>query len=807
MARGESQSVDARVHDALDVCLGRLRSGDDLDTCLAGYADLADQLRPLLLLAGSLQSDTIDPPEPPSGLSAPRERLMAAARSALGTTERSSSGADAQAEQLISPATDTALDVCLARIRSGEDVARVVADFPEYETDLLPILELAGHMLSDVPVPPPPPQGLEAARQRFLSTAERLSASSQAQDEAVDAAIALALSGDAVGASEALSTEGAEELQPLAELAAQMVADRVTVPPPPSGLAMARQRFVAAADAQRAATAAAVHGTPDARAVEEGSLLDRLAALLSPARPTAMPRVAALAVAVLLAMVVGATSLSQSVEAAIPGDALYPVKRMGEEVRLALVRDDDQRQALQALLSARRDSEIEAATAAGVVADVSWQVRLDGIDGDGPDRRLLVSVLTTEDGGRAIRQVGISPDTVWLLGEAFREITDVPAGSLLGIVVRTRPSDPGGWPLAIRVELLDSPQVEIATAEHEPEDRAFTVIEREASVTPATPAPSATTIATLVPATPTRLTVATPTQTLALATMTPTTAPAVVKEATRDRAEGVLRGLLSKRVDDATWSVADIDQGGAVVTVDIRQLPASQTEDVRTGDGVDLDGRWLSPDHRKFRAEELLLHEPEAEVCIEQSATGTVEDYKPGSFLLLTDNREFLMGSISEDAVGGVAPLEIGAEVLVKYLDCRGIKKVIAITVLRGAGGPARGTGTARPPGVPYQGTVERVVEPGEFMMLGDDGHLYTVLYGPDTPITGAASEIRWQQEVGVIGWLEGSQITAQSIEVYADAPPTATPQPTATPTTGAMGPPVTPPSVPTVTLPKGETG
>ncbi len=812
--------MNDRLQEALDVCLGRLRQDGDIERCLAQYPELAHELRPLLELAGKLLAARIDPPPSPDGLARQRERLLSALASDSGAgVQGQAAGAHGSAQSSVQDTEmAVAIDRCLERIRAGESPAEAAAEYPSLERDLKPILEFAAIALAELESPPPAPHGLELGRKRFTEAVSAVRVELEDRDEAVDAIVAQAISGDQLTPftpGQGLPPAALETAAALSELAARMAAERVSAPPPPSGLARARQRFIAAADAARAHGAAREEHmgrrrrpttSASSRDLSLGAI-ERLREWLAPVRPVAIPRFAMVTVGVLLALIVSSTSLSPAVSAAIPGDALYPVKRMGESLQLLVARDEAQKEALHELFSERRDQEIDQATAAGRVTEVSWRVRLEGVDPQGETRGLSVWPLASDPGQPQRRVLEIDPDTSWRLG-AFDRIEQVPRGSILEVVVRTRPSDPSGLPLAVAVTLVEAVEpVPTPAVRERGEERAIDQAEPTAA---RTPTPAVTAASTALPASSTPAASPTPTS---QPTLVPTQPAAVVKEATKDYSRGLLRGVLDEKVDAATWLVADIDQGGAVVRVDVRELPAEQSRMPDARDGVDLEGRWLSSDHHEFAARDMVGYIPQEELCKPGTAAGTVTDYVPGSYLVLSDNREFLMSGLAKDAIGGVAPLEIGAEVVVYFVSCRNVERVDRISVVRGASGPARETGTASPPGVPYQGTVERIVEPGaRFRMLGDDGRLYTVLYDGDTPITGEAAEIRWQQEVGVYGWLEGDVITAQSIVIYADAPPTATRVPalTPTPTEAIFQVPVITPSEPTVEptveLPSGVT-
>lgn len=140
-------------------------------------------------------------------------------------------------------------------------------------------------------------------------------------------------------AGEAAEPSAVEEAE-LLSVAAQVRALEA-VPPPPGGLRRGRALFLSAGVAQ---------AQDRSRAGWPGPL-----ELL---RRGARQRLAPLTLGITLAMTVGAATTVQA-QASLPGDALYAVKRLTENVQVTIARGED-RESLQAELEARRRWEAQA---------------------------------------------------------------------------------------------------------------------------------------------------------------------------------------------------------------------------------------------------------------------------------------------------------------------------------------------------------------------------------------------------------------------------------------------------------------
>jgi len=307
MAPEKRSMGERRVHDALDLCLARMRRGEGLERCLVDFADLTEELRPLLLLARDLHTTReASIPAPPRGLEPARERFIAAARA-----QRSAARA-AAGMAIADPAEVDALDTSLARVRAGEPVDAVLAGYRAALAGHLRALIAAAVALGTTPPAPPAPGGLAAARARFLAAvaalaagvvrvytnghAPRRAAEADADiAEALDASLARLRAGERADVVLAgFPPAIADAIRPLIAAAAEVI-DLPPAPPAPRGLEPGRARFLEAAAALGAAptgTAIAAEDAPDVvgtaldavlRALAAGTALDTALASCPPA--------------------------------------------------------------------------------------------------------------------------------------------------------------------------------------------------------------------------------------------------------------------------------------------------------------------------------------------------------------------------------------------------------------------------------------------------------------------------------------------------------------------------------------------
>ncbi|MFN8499853.1 MAG: DUF5667 domain-containing protein [Anaerolineae bacterium] len=143
----------------VDLCLRRLRAGESLDACLADYPAEAAALRPLLETALILRAVSTPPVPDPARRAANRARFLS------------------QAAALSAPVPvdiGVALDACLLRLRAGEPLDGVLADYPTQADALRPLIATALTMRTVPAAPPPDPVKRAAYRERFLTLAAAL---------------------------------------------------------------------------------------------------------------------------------------------------------------------------------------------------------------------------------------------------------------------------------------------------------------------------------------------------------------------------------------------------------------------------------------------------------------------------------------------------------------------------------------------------------------------------------------------------------------------------------------------------------
>ncbi len=816
MTSGAGGTAGGRVRDALDICLSRLRRGEDLDSCVVEFPQLADELRPLLEMAQQIATSSVPPPPPPHGLRHARERFLAAAEVLAQANAEAATEGTAAIDEGRDTHLDHVLDTCLARLHGGESLAEILADHADLATHLRPLLTTAEQMLATRVTPPPPPQGLARGRERFLAVADQAQVKARAPEsqtgrarvaDALDACLSRLRGGENAADVVAEFPELTAELKPLLDSAEFMLAERVTPPPPPHGLSRTRERFLSTAKARsRAQRPVAAPTSP----------LVRLAEWFTPLQPLRVPRLVGATIAVVLFLVLTTPVLAPRVEAAIPGDPLYSVKLVAEQVRLASAFDPAQRESLEAEFSQRRAAEIERATDRGLEEEVKWSVRLLRFEHDAavdPPQRHLV-VLTLSKKGEEPKEFVLVWDesTEWSLGDEYDDIGQVPAHSRLEVRVVTRP---GREPLVTYVRLVE-PATPVEPVETTMPGATETAEPQEPTSAPTgTPLPPTAT-PTEVPPTPTIEPSVTPTPVGATPAAEPA-GPRPVKKATPDLE---LQGAVKGRPDENTWHVAPRGQDERLVEVDVSALREKEAQggaefpakvdEVKVDDWVVLVGHWTDADQLYFRAEDFLDYVPEEDRCVRASSTGFVRDYQKGVSLELDIGEWFSLTDVLDSAVNEQrGPLAIGAEVTVRWKDCGdGKRRVELVTVLRPADKRSTPTGTVPPTG-PYQGIVTGIISESIFNLRADNGQDFEVHYEPGvTPITGEATEIELWQQVGIMGWPQAGTIIASAIEVYGyePTPSPTTPPSSPTPSARGKGPPSTPPGVPTIVPSPGST-
>ena len=279
-------------------------------------------------------------------------------------------------------------------------------------------------------------------------------------DTALDDCLNLLRTGTSVTDCLARYPEHAEELRPLLSLASGVRAVR-TPRPDPGSVQANRQRMMEAAQAaavrrqqRRLAPLAWIRGRPG------GS---RIRSLYRATTTVA-------AIVVLLSLAVGA--LFASAANSLPGQALYPVKRFGEDTRLSLTFNSAAQQELRDEYSSERRREIRQVLDTGQRAVVEFRGNLEEID----DNYWIVGGL----------KVTLYSDTV------------IEGNAATGAMVIVRASSSGDGSLqALKLQVLTSPLLLTPVVTSTPTPTVTPTVTVRPSRTPmptatATPYPSAT---------------------------------------------------------------------------------------------------------------------------------------------------------------------------------------------------------------------------------------------------------------------------------------------------------------------------
>jgi hypothetical protein len=793
---------DGRVQEALDQCIARLRRGESLEHCLADYPDLDAELRSLLAIAAELGRSA--PASLPDGLSRARARFLAAASEARvgrGVTGQAN-GEDPIAVEL--------LDRCLERLQAGMPLDQILAGQQDRGAELAGLLEVAAAVQAQRLIPPAPPAGLARGRARFLAAAHGLGVASIADAAAVATTAAEAdllescLAGLTRGeALEAVLVDHPAEavwLRPLLSMAATAAATAVAPPPPRQALATGRQRFLNVA-AQRAARRVAAPAAGGGEA-EPGSVRALLLGWLRPGGRVAAGRVAAMLAGLVLFLLVGQAAIAPVAAEAIPGDALYPMKQLGESMRLlSTVFDAAGRQRVLAELSAERAREIELLMLAGREEELDWTVYLRGSSddtapGEDPHGTLRVALLKEEGTPGEERTLSWDRKTRFDL-DGYEHIGLVPADSLIQVRVLTLGGGGAGpaLPLAKRVQLM---------AKLEP----TATVTATATLTGSESTPVGTedpTTGTPVPATeppPTETPAATGTEEPSpTATIEPPPPTATPMESKRQRNTEILRGFVESKDEGAdTWLVRRVpagDDGGAgKVTVDVGRLGAAEKAGVDVGYQVEVEGRWKGPEKATFMAERLLGAAP----CALDYRMGQVESVTPTEAggigrLTLGSGEEFDLSPLPPAAVQGVVP---GAQVTVYFRDCGTGQRVVERVEVTSA--------PSTPQLRPYEGEVA-AVDGNRFTLVESGSQRALTVEVDGSTVIGPPGVIRVGQVVFVEAWSDAEGILhAVQIDIVVDVATPTPPSDSPPPTPGTAGggpsqPPLEPPVIPAARL------
>jgi len=158
----------------------------------------------------------------------------------------------------------------------------------------------------------------------------------------------------------------AAQLEPLLRLVLDIQSLGQEPAPPPLNLQAGRRRVLREAARLRVEQREQEHSKQSPWWLNLPALLRRSAA-------------AAALASVLLVTILGAGTVAISANS-LPGDALYPVKRIGEEVQLFLTLDEQRKAQLVDALDARRRQEALAVSSSQRVAELSFRGAVDSIE-------------------------------------------------------------------------------------------------------------------------------------------------------------------------------------------------------------------------------------------------------------------------------------------------------------------------------------------------------------------------------------------------------------------------------------------
>lgn len=398
--------------DALfENCLDQLNQGATVEECLAVHDSQAPDLAPLLQIASGLRRLALPPP--------PRDLAVAAEgrRRFL-----------AQALAVSQPAvlsTTEALEACTEFLAAGVAVDECLRIFSEQAAELRPLL-LTVVSLQTIGEPPAArdPAAIATGRERFLALAAAKNADAALSlEDAFEASLQMLGAGATPADCLQRFPQHAGRLDGLLETAAAL---RTTAQPAPQ-----RAPALVAAGRRAFVRAAARYGGRRASPLE--ALRESLAAVVGLLRaPTLRWAVAGLMVLLMLA--VGSGGVVTAANGALPGDALYPIKRVVEQVRIVTVLNTERKQQISLDLEELRRAEAIA---------VAEQRRVVQVEFSGFIEEVRAGQWTISDLAQPL-----------LLTEEIDLVGDPVVGSR---VLVTAQSDGRGNLLALRVVVLSSP--------------------------------------------------------------------------------------------------------------------------------------------------------------------------------------------------------------------------------------------------------------------------------------------------------------------------------------------------------------
>ena len=560
-------------------------------------------------------------------------------------------------------------------------------------------------------------------------------------------------------------------------------------------------------------------GTEDSTATP---FLQTLAAFLGGGLTRNRPRIAAMTLAALAALMLGNAALAPVSARSLPGDGLYVHKMIQRRAKLLVSAVSPAwHDRVRAEISAETLLEVDELQTLAREVDIRLEGELRGFedhtaDGDTHQHGVLYIVKVGDDGVAETHELAWrSPPTHFDLPEGYESMADVPSGTDLSLQVRTGGDDP--FALSVRtlgldpIEPHDGTPTDIAPT---PEQETPVPPEPETATPPATPTDVPSPTAT-VPATPT--VVASPTPTASPTLPVTKTEPISRPKSSSEELRGViwapesLSGASSMIVRHLTSADSDepvAGDGWTDVRVEFAAARASAEGSraelwgkLARGRNVKLRGRFTNPERTAFTATKLLAV---TDGCLSATAIGTVASFEAGSVLVLADGTRF--------ALTGAEKIEgtprKGDSVRIVYENCTPLPSVVERIVVESAAAVSE----------EFSGTVSAILGGSSFEIEdAGRGARFEVRYDPSA-VAGAASVI----EVGQIVRLDGILVEpnvieatgtvvvvrAASIPTPTDVPSTATdvpPTPTDIPAPTMTPLPPTPMPAPTEILPPTE--
>lgn len=339
--------ANLELAELLDEALAQLNNGDDLEEILACYPAHASVLEPVLRAAHSVRHT---PPPVPS----------ASARQA--GLDRLLNAVSQQREA----AVEVALDAAIARLRAGETPATILADYPDFADALQPLLNVAATII-DSPQPVADSERRMVGRERLLRAVGERRAAKAASiapmapqaapvgglfEDALDNALRWLADGVDIDTVLRRHPVFAARMRPLLETAQQV--RQVPEPVPDEDAYFAGRKRVVQLAAVRRRERRAAQKQRSTRGIDRWA--DVLAGLLGFA-----PRFrrVAMTAALLVLMVIGSFSVTQVAADSLPSSPLYPVKRLGERVQLAMTSSPEAKTKLHLRFSQERLRETE----------------------------------------------------------------------------------------------------------------------------------------------------------------------------------------------------------------------------------------------------------------------------------------------------------------------------------------------------------------------------------------------------------------------------------------------------------------